>query len=201
MPMDNTEPTDGSRSLPLASPYQGAEVEHVDVFRLLNQLEELPEKAKHLPFNTLVGFNHEQFYYLVLKIRANLPEDMKKAQRVSRDSEKIVGHARDTASQEVEKARADAAAIVEGGRADSDRIVQAARVEADRLVEQSEIHSMATAEAREIVHNAETEADEIRHGADEYARDVLANLEGVLDKALGTVQRGREALDAVRPPQ
>ena len=87
--------------------------EAVDIFRLLDQLEDLPEKARHLPFKTLVGFDQEQFYYLVLKVRANLPDDMKKAQRVARDSERIVDQARDTATEQLESSRVEAARVLE----------------------------------------------------------------------------------------
>lgn len=195
--------------MPLSSRIQIGEAEQVDVYSILNELLELPDKAKKLPGNVLVGFNHERFGHLVLKIRANLPEDMKRARRLTRDTEKIVGEAKTSAKQELERARAEADRIVNEGRASAERIVQSAREEAARLVEQSEICRMAEAQARETLHNATTEARqtmedaraaaaEIRTGANDYARDVLVSLEGVLTKAMGTIQRGREALDQAR---
>jgi vacuolar-type H+-ATPase subunit H len=198
-----------TRSLPLKGTYNPVESEAVDVFRLLDQLEELPEKAKHLPFNTLLGFDHEQFYYLVLKIRANLPDDMKKAQRVARDSERIVDEARDVATQQLESGRVEATRLIEEARADVDRQAELARAEANRIVEsarqqasamidKNEIVRMATSQAHEIIRSAETEASEIRKGADDYAKDVLSNLETVMGKAISTVQRGRETLDRAR---
>lgn len=181
----------------------------MDVFRLLDELEELPEKSRHLPFNTLIGFDHEQFYYLVLKIRANLPDDMKKAQRVARDSERIVDEARDVAVQQLESGRVEASRLLEHAKADSDRALESARAEANRIIEsarhqaaamieKNEIVRMATAQAHEIIRSAETESSEIRKGADDYAKDVLANLENIMGKAISTVQRGRETLDHAR---
>jgi len=189
--------------------YVPQDTEPVNIFDLLNELEELPERAKHLPLNTLVGFDHEQFYYLVLKIRANLPEDLKKAHRVARDTERIVEEAKDAAIQQLESGRTEAARLLEAARAEAGRIVEQARSEAGRIIEQaraqaahmvdkSEVHEMAVAQAHEIVRRAETEASEIRKGADDYARDVLANIEGVMGKALVTVQRGREMLENSR---
>jgi len=210
----------GSPSLPLKGNYTPPEAENVDIFRLLDQLEELPEKARRLPFSTLVGFDDEKFYYLVLKIRANLPEDMKKAQRVARDSERIVDEARGAALQQLEsgrmegqralqEARAEAQRLIEEARAEAQRLIEEARAEGLRLIEearrqaalmvdQSEIHRMATAQAHEILRRAEVEAAEIRKGADEYARDVLATIEGHMSKAIVTVQRGREMLEKSR---
>ena len=198
-----------TRSLPLKGNYTPVENETVDVFRLLDQLEELPEKAKHLPFNTLIGFDNEQFYYLVLKIRANLPDDMKKAQRVARDSERIVDEARDVAVQQLESGRVEASRLLEQAKRDSEQALEAARSEANRIVEsarqqaaamieKNEIMRMATSQAHDLIRSAETESSEIRKGADDYARDVLANLETVMGKAISTVQRGRETLDKAR---
>jgi vacuolar-type H+-ATPase subunit H len=198
-----------ARSLPLKGNFNPVENETVDVFRLLDQLEELPEKAKHLPFNTLLGFDHEQFYYLVLKVRANLPDDMKKAQRVARDSERIVDEARDVATQQLESGRVEASRLLEQAKSDSEKALEAARTEANRIVEsarqqasamieKNEIIRMATAQAHELIRSAETESSEIRKGADDYAKDVLANLETVMGKAIATVQRGRESLERAR---
>lgn len=186
------------KSLPLTGSYSPPEVENVDIFRLLDQLEELPEKAKHLWPNMLVGFDHEQFYYLVLKIRANLPEDLKKAQRVARDSERIVDEARDVAVQQLESGRVEAGKVMEESRDEANRLIEQARQQAASLIDKSEVVRMATAQAHEILRRAETEASEIRKGADDYARDVLTNLEGVMGKAIITVQRGRETLEKAR---
>lgn len=187
-----------SRMVPIGSVYNPTEQEAVDVYRLLDELEELPEKARHLPFNTLVGFNVEQFYYLVLKIRANLPEDMKRAQRISRDTERIVDEAKDVARQHVEITRQEAGQTLEQARLQAERLLAEAAAERDRLLQESEVMQLAKVQADAVIRQAEVEATEIRRGADDYARDVLANLEVVMDKALVQVQRGRNLLDESR---
>ena len=188
----------GSKQLPLKGSYSPADTESVDIFRLLDQLEELPEKAKHLPMNTLVGFDHEQFYYLVLKIRANLPEDMKKAQRVARETDRIVDEAREAAVQRLEDGRHEASKVLEHAQAEASRIIEQARQQAIHMVDHSEVAKMATSQANDLLRRAETESAEIRKGADDCARDVLANLEGVMSKAIVQVQRGRETLERAR---
>lgn len=178
--------------------YVPAEQEHVDLFRLLDELEELPERARRLPFNVLAGFNSEHFYYLVLKIRANLPEDLKKAQRVAIDSERIVDAARSSAMQQVDAGRVEADTIVEQARTEGNRVIESARQQAARMVDASEVNRMAGEQAKDILQRAETEAAEMRKGAEDYARDILSRLETYMSKAIVTVQNGREALDKHR---
>ena len=200
--------------------YVPPDKEIVDVFNLLDELENLPDKAKKLPGRTYVGFDEERFYYLVLKIRANLPEDMKKAKHVARESDRIVGEARDAAVRELTTSREEAARLADSARAESNRtidtarsqstvlienardearkVVDMARLQANQMVDQSEIVHAATARSHEIVKEAETEASEIRKGADEYAADVLGKLEAVLNKNLAVIQKGRETLSEAR---
>lgn len=202
----NSVPKNGDLSNirnPQALPFRGSFVpatpENVDIFRLLDQLEELPEKAKHIRFlRTMIGFDEEQFYMLLLKIRANMPEDLKRAQRLARDTERIADEARDAAAQQVESGRAEAARIIAEAKAEAERILAESRQQAAKMVEQSEVYRMASAQAQEIIRRAEIEAAEIRKGADEYARDVLANMEMIMGKALVTVQHGRQTLERSR---
>lgn len=195
--------------LPLKPTFTPTDSESVDIFRLLEQLEELPEKAKHLPFNTLFQFDNEQFYYLVLKIRANLPEDMKKAQKVARESERILDtihdqaeqHAetlRGEASQKLDAARTECTRLTDNARAEANRIIEEARRQASKMIEHSEICKMATSQANDMIQSAETESMEIRRGADDYAHDVLSGIETAMDKALVAVRRGREVLQNSR---
>jgi vacuolar-type H+-ATPase subunit H len=206
---NSSGPTKPAKERPAAQGDSAPDGDAEDIFRLLDQLEELPEKAKHLPMNTLVGFDHEQFYYLVLKVRANLPEEMKKAQRIARDADRIIDEAKEAAVQHLEHGRTEANRTLETGRNEAERIVERAKEDGNRLVEQarahaaamveqSEIMQMAKAQAHEILRHAENEAAEIRKGADEYAKDVLVNLEAVIGKAMSTIQRGRESLNQVR---
>src|SRR5258706_15938386 len=99
----------------------------------------------------LVGFDREKFYYLVLKIRANLPDDMKKAQRVARDSERIVDEAREAAVQQLESSRQEGVRTVEGARVEAARMTANAREEANRIVEQARSQAAAMVEKSEVL--------------------------------------------------
>lgn len=158
----------------------------IETLDLVNKLEDLVENSRQL-FNTAF-VNTEEFYNLVNKIRASLPEDVKTAARITRDADRVINDAKEQAAQITDQAKADAANIVE-----------AARVESTRLVDASEIKQMATAQAKEIVASSEEEARSVKAGSDEYAREVLSDLEGFVAKVLSTIQRGRDKLDAKGP--
>lgn len=188
----------GSSRLPFKGTYVPNDTESVDVFRLLDQLEELPEKAKNLPFKMLYGFDHEKFYYLVLKIRANLPEDMKKAQKITRESERIVVAAKDKADLEMESVRMQANSLIEDAKRDAEYILDQAKKQAGHMLEANELARLANDQASEIIKNAEVEAREIRKGADDYAGDVLNSLDSAVQKVLSGVNKSKEMFEAAR---
>ncbi|MGQ9486650.1 MAG: hypothetical protein ACUVTY_02590 [Armatimonadota bacterium] len=157
----------------------------IEILQLLKQLEELVENTRYIALLKLTyGLDHDEFFVLVNRIRASLPEDVKRASNLTRERDRILDTAREEANH-----------IIEESRAEAGRILEEARLQAQRLVDQSEIVLMAKGQARQIVASAQEDARQIRRGADEYARDVLNNLEAVLAKAIGTIQRGKEKLE------
>ncbi len=154
-----------------------------DILKLLDSLEELAENTQAF-FGRAWGLQLEEFHMLTNKIRASLPDEVRRASRIAGDSDKIVSAAKEEADMIAEQARAEAK-----------RVVEEARQMAAKLIDTSEINKLAKAQAREIMANADSAAREIRRGADEYAREVLAAIENHLASVMGTLQKGREKLE------
>ena len=211
----------------------------VDVLKLLTELEDQIETTSRGPFGTLFRFDEDRFHMTVMKIRANLPDDLKRASRLAREleqtseetkeqSDRILGDSRQAARAELERAKGEAAksreetqsqaqAINEAANAEAKRILDEAELEAQRMIEEArktgfgmldsaqmqaeqavaecEITRKAEKQAHEMLIRAEEEANAIRYGADDYARDVLTNLETVIDKAMSQIQQGRTMLN------
>ena len=155
----------------------------VDIIKLLDKLEELVEDSLQV-FGRAVWVNADEFFVYTNKIRAFLPEDMKRASRISRDSEKLL----EDAQMETERA-------LQGARAEAERYLQEAHTRALQMVAHNEIRRQAEEDAQRIVLEAEQKAREVKAGADQYAREVLSSLDTFLGRITGTIQRGRAKLD------
>jgi hypothetical protein len=189
----------------------------VDILKLLADLEEVMENSRRLPGGLLMRFDDEKFHYLIMKIRANLPEEMKRASKLVRDTERILEETKehservladakraalaelDASKRDVERQRDSLAAegrrIREEARAEAERIMADAHAEAERLVSDDVLVQQAEIVAHDIQSRADRDALAVRRGADDYARDVLGRLDSVLNKALDQVQHGRELLE------
>lgn len=163
--------------------FMGGRGSQEDILKLLDGLEELAENAYSF-FGRAWGIDLEEFHMLTNKVRASLPDEVRRASRVANDSDKIVSAAKE-----------EAAMITERATDDANRVVEEARQMAAKLIETSEINRLAKAQAQDIMSNADMTAREVKRGADEYAREVLAAIENHLANVMGTLQKGREKLE------
>jgi cell division septum initiation protein DivIVA len=165
-----------------------------DILRMLDQLEALVDGSRHL-FGQALWVNLDQFFSLTQNIRQHLPEDIRRANKVARDCEKIVEQARGEAERIRAEAAGDAERIVQDSRRGSERLLRDAQEQAARLISEHELLRQAQQESRGIIQTAQDEARQTRRGADEYASQVLGQLEDVLSKASTNVRRGLERLE------
>lgn len=155
----------------------------VDLERLIDDLEARVESSKQV-MNHAVWVDLDEFFDLTRRIKANLPDEIRRAARVSREGTRIVEDARDEAQRMLEEARAEA-----------ERLLRTARAEAELMIETGEIQRLATERATQLVAQAEQRAEEIRCGAHAYAREVLGHLEAAAQRVLSAVDEGKQQLE------
>ena len=150
----------------------------MDSLELIRHLEDLVDReTKWHVLRRAWGMDEDKFFTLLNKLRASLPEDMKRASSIARDSDRIFAEAHEQASG----------------------ILAEAQEQAALLVSNDEISRQAMKQAEEILRQAHEEAGEIRRQVNDYAKRVLRNLESYTGKLLATIERGRQRLDAEAP--
>jgi F0F1-type ATP synthase membrane subunit b/b' len=129
--------------------------------QLLDELEETLLHSGRLPFFRRLLVDEERAVALLDRLRAALPEEVRRAQQVLRERDQILEQARRQAQRIAEQAQQEASL----------------RLEEEGLLEEARGRSL------QIVEEARREAEKIRRGADAYARDVLLDLETRLSQA------------------
>lgn len=143
----------------------------VDILKLLTELEEIVEGTRRLPAGLMMRFDDEKFHYVIMKIRANLPEEMKRASRLARDSERIVEETRESADRVLAEAREAALRELEAGRRDADRRIE------DALAQATKAREEAAAEGERIAAQARVKAEDIVAVAREQAELLVSDCE------------------------
>jgi hypothetical protein len=104
-----------------------------EILYLLDQLEEMVGISKRVPFSNRVMVEEDEFLDLVEQLRIAIPNEVKQAQRVVKDRERIIAESQMEASRIVETARSRAEYLIsEHG------ILNEARQRSEELLEQAE---------------------------------------------------------------
>lgn len=145
----------------------------MEIFRVLDDMESMLKDSKKLPLSSgknIVDSN--DFMERIERLRIILPEELETARLVISEKDRIIKEAYSQADQYVDESRHKVA----------------------RMVDDNEITRNAMKMAEEIVQRAEAVAADIRREANQYAEQILAHIETVLNRSLETVTSGKEEL-------
>ncbi|MFB7370068.1 cell division initiation protein [Streptomyces sp. NPDC056222] len=144
----------------------------MDVQKKLDEIVSTVTNARSMPMSASCVVNRAELLAMLEEVREALPGSLAQAQELLGGREQMVEHAR----QEAE------------------RIIEAAHAERGSLISDTQVARQSQDEADRILSEARREAEEIRAEADDYVDSKLANFEVVLNKTIGSVDRGREKL-------
>jgi hypothetical protein len=146
-----------------------------DIIYLVERLEQVLAQGWRVPFTTNAVIDEDAFIDIVEQMHIAIPVEIRQAQQIVQQKERILAQAREEA---------------EG-------ILEQAREEAAHRVEQTDIVARARVRGDELVEEARGDASDIRTGADEYATEVLGRIKAELTAYLRQVENG---LQRLQPP-
>lgn len=168
----------------------------MDILRLLEELNELAvERPRSLVGKLTYGLDKEEVRMQIANVRASLPSELKQAVATMRESERIVGNAREDAQIALEKARRDSEKMLLDAKKEVARMLEQAKAQQEAMVSESEIVKLAKAQSEEIRNSADRDAVNMRRGAEDYAYEVLSKLESAVTKVLGSVERSKQEMN------
>jgi hypothetical protein len=140
----------------------------MDILHLIDRLEELFNESRAIPFTHNVVVDEEKMLDLIDQMRVAIPEEMKKAQQVMTQRDRVLAQAQEEANRTLALAREKGEELLE-----RDSIVQSAQ-------------SFAEQKATDII----AKADQSRVEAAQYVIETLTTLELELERYLNQVRNG-----------
>lgn len=140
---------------------------------LIDQLEVMVERAPEVPLVGKVLIDADELFELLDIIRTAIPEEVKRAEAVSSEKDRMIAE----------------------GQQQAELMIAKAEEYATKLVRNSEIYRQAEEESKVMLEEARQRAQEIEEGAKEYADQILSNLHEALSKTLHVVERSQEELN------
>ncbi|MCB2202411.1 hypothetical protein KQH56_00240 [bacterium] len=146
----------------------------MDILHLVDRLEELFNESRPIWLTHSVIVDEDRMLDLIDQMRVAVPEEIKKAQQIITQRDRILAQAKEEANRTVTLARDKAEKRLEGNE-----LIQSARSRADEIIEQA--HKEAAVTQKE---------------ADQYILDSLSRLEAEMSQLLGQVRNGITTLQA-----
>ncbi len=148
----------------------------MDILHLIDRLEELFNESRAVPLTRNVLVDEDKMLDIIDQMRITIPEEVKKAQQLLAQRDRILAQAQEEAN----------------------RTVEIARQRANDLIERDAIVLEAKHRAEQIIQQAHADAEAIRHEADEYVLGVLQRLREELERLLVQVRNGIRTLEDER---
>jgi vacuolar-type H+-ATPase subunit H len=151
----------------------------MDILHLIDRLEELFNNSRPIPLTHNVIVDEDKFLDIIDQMRISVPEEVKKAQQVFSQKDRVMAQAQEEAN----------------------RTLQLAREKADTLVEKEALVQDSQRRAGQIIDQARSEAENIKTGADQYALDILMGLQTELTRLTNQAQNGVQVLIQKKAPE
>ena len=144
----------------------------MEIFTLLEELEELIERSRNIPFTNKGIVEKEEIFDIIKEIRIKLPDELKQAKWIKEERQRILVEAQKEADDIVKEAE--------------NRIIS--------MINENEITKKAYEKKAEIIETANEMSREISKGTKDYADNILEGLEVALEDALKIIQNNRKEL-------
>lgn len=166
-------------SMELYTSYLFERGKKMEIFTLLETLEDIMERSRNVPFTEKGIVDKEEILEIIKEIRLKLPDELKQAKWIKEERGRIL--------EEAQK--------------EADGIVKEAENRIIAMIDEHEITKKAYEQKAEIIETANEMSREINKGTKEYADSILANLESAinnvsvtLNEAIKTIENNRKEL-------
>lgn len=148
----------------------------MDILHLVDRLEELFNQSRPIPLTHNVIVDEDRFLEIIDQMRISIPDEVKKAQQVTSQRDRVLAQAQEEAARTIALAKQKADEVI-----DRDAIVQAAQARSEQILAQSRV-----------------EAEGLRREADDYIVEALGSLETELSQLLNQARNGIAKLTSDR---
>jgi hypothetical protein len=149
----------------------------MDILKLVDQMEEILNQSRPIPFTHNVVVDEDRMLDLIDQMRVVVPEEVKKAEQILVQRDRLLAQAQEEAN----------------------RTLAIAREKSDQMIEREAIVQAAQSRADQLQMQARVDLSDEQRDADEYVLQTLTKLEVELDLYLSQVRNGIRAVKGQGP--
>ena len=140
----------------------------MDILQLIDRLEELFNESKAIPLTRNVMVDEDRMLDIIDQMRIAIPEEVKKAQQLLGQRDRVLAQAQEEAN----------------------RTLEIARQKADQLTSKELVMQEAQRRSDQLLVQARADAENVRSQADDYVMNSLTQLQTELERITNQVING-----------
>jgi len=140
----------------------------MDILQLIDRLEELFNESKSIPLTRNVMVDEDRMLDIIDQMRIAIPEEVKKAQQLLGQRDRVLAQAQEEAN----------------------RTLEIARQKADQLTSKELVMQEAQRRSDQLLVQARADAENVRSQADDYVMNSLTQLQTELERITNQVING-----------
>lgn len=148
----------------------------MDILHLVDRLEELVNESRPIPLTHTVLVDEDRILEIIDQMRISIPEEVKKAQQVMAQRDRVLAQAQEEAN----------------------RTITLAKQKSDELIQRDAIVQAAQSRSEQILAQARVDGETVRSEADDYVIEALGALESELNRLTAQARNGISKLNAER---
>jgi cell division septum initiation protein DivIVA len=148
----------------------------MDILHLVDRLEELVNESRPIPLTHTVLVDEDRILEIIDQMRISIPEEVKKAQQVLAQRDRVLAQAQEEAN----------------------RTINLAKQKSDELIQRDAIVQAAQSRSEQILAQSRVDGETVRREADDYVIEALGALESELNRLTAQARNGISKLNAER---
>lgn len=155
----------------------------MDIIQIIEEIEDLIDDAASVPLSKKVMIDADKIHVFLDEIKTNLPEEVKQAQWINEEKERILAEAQ----RESDSIKAEA-------QREADQVMQDAKKRFEALINEHDITRQAEEYGEQIVRRAEQNAKTLQMQSITYVDEMLGTTQDKLKEILNVLEENRNEL-------
>ncbi|MDY3007138.1 ATPase [Anaerococcus sp. AGMB00486] len=152
-----------------------------NINELIDEIEDIMDNASSVPFSRKVSVDPDEIFEIVREMRDSLPAEIKNAQWINDEKDRILQEAENEAKSKIENANSQI-----------NNFKEQAKNQYQKMISEHQITTQAKDEARRIIEEANNQANSIKKQSYQYVDQLFSKSSDNFNKLAQSLEKNRQ---------
>lgn len=152
-----------------------------NINELIDEIEDIMDNASSVPFSRKVSVDPDEIFEIVREMRDSLPNEIKNAQWINDEKDRILQEADNEAKSKIENANSQI-----------NNFKEQAKSQYQKMISEHQITAQAREEARRIIEDANNQANSIKQQSYQYVDQLFSKSSENFNQLAQSLEKNRK---------